>query len=449
MACAPALRETRPPEKVPYRGKIGPYLVKKEFDEEGKSTAIEFHLSILNDQHWWSVPTVRVTFTDGSTRKHEFYYSINNSMRFQSIEGYPVGKSIEKIEIFTDPHARNPFRVVENFGGSPYDLQGDMVLEVRMIEHAVDLANQMGVDLISISETPVEEKDGVDERMVGGIQAYHHGARMYDPVIAVWLSTDPMDEFWNAYSYVGGNPLMYTDPTGMKKDLYTNEDRERDVKKQAHGESGEEPDLVPAADKAKRALAEDLAEKTGMNFADIWDMLGEESGGASYKELERALGLDPTKSSSGSLISRFILSYKEIQEMENSAGYSDFWKVNGGSGFGLSSWDYQLDMPCDRTCREIREMAENSGISHMLVSMGNNEYVYKPNFGSGWVNSYDKIEIAAYIFKDGKWRDLTIQDVIGTLPTPSVSKDPVIQEAVDTFIKKVLDKKAKKNNRKE
>jgi hypothetical protein len=34
MACAPALREGSPPGKVPYREKIGPYLVIKEFDEE-------------------------------------------------------------------------------------------------------------------------------------------------------------------------------------------------------------------------------------------------------------------------------------------------------------------------------------------------------------------------------------------------------------------------------
>jgi RHS repeat-associated protein len=41
------------------------------------------------------------------------------------------------------------------------------------------------------------------------------GARYYDPAIVRWLSTDPMKEFATPYSYVGGDPMGRTDPTGM------------------------------------------------------------------------------------------------------------------------------------------------------------------------------------------------------------------------------------------
>ena len=49
----------------------------------------------------------------------------------------------------------------------------------------------------------------------------HFNGRVYDPYVARFTSADPLvgAEFstqgWNRYSYVGNNPLRYTDPTGM------------------------------------------------------------------------------------------------------------------------------------------------------------------------------------------------------------------------------------------
>jgi len=40
------------------------------------------------------------------------------------------------------------------------------------------------------------------------------GSRYYDPVTGVFMAVDPQDQFFNAYSYVGGNPVMMIDPNG-------------------------------------------------------------------------------------------------------------------------------------------------------------------------------------------------------------------------------------------
>lgn len=58
------------------------------------------------------------------------------------------------------------------------------------------------------------DTDGGDENGDGGLGCYHLDARYYDPVIGVFLSTDPQDVFFNSYAYTGGNPIMYSDPNG-------------------------------------------------------------------------------------------------------------------------------------------------------------------------------------------------------------------------------------------
>jgi RHS repeat-associated protein len=50
---------------------------------------------------------------------------------------------------------------------------------------------------------------------MAGIGGYHFGARVYDPDIGIFQSTDPMDVFWNSYSYNGGDPVNLIDPSGM------------------------------------------------------------------------------------------------------------------------------------------------------------------------------------------------------------------------------------------
>jgi RHS repeat-associated protein len=60
------------------------------------------------------------------------------------------------------------------------------------------------------------DDEGADENGVGGVGMFYFGARYLDADLGLWTSTDPMDEFWDAYSYTGGNPINFIDPFGLE-----------------------------------------------------------------------------------------------------------------------------------------------------------------------------------------------------------------------------------------
>ncbi|MBW3519065.1 hypothetical protein KO524_07770 [Flavobacterium sp. NKUCC04_CG] len=48
---------------------------------------------------------------------------------------------------------------------------------------------------------------------------YYYGARYYNPRTSLFLSVDPLaEQTMEPYSYVGNNPINFTDPTGMSKE---------------------------------------------------------------------------------------------------------------------------------------------------------------------------------------------------------------------------------------
>jgi RHS repeat-associated protein len=71
-----------------------------------------------------------------------------------------------------------------------------------------------GTDPLRQKFTTKEFDEEGDENGAPGIKAYHFGFRVYDPEIGVWMSTDPADQYWNTYSYCGGDPVNFTDPDG-------------------------------------------------------------------------------------------------------------------------------------------------------------------------------------------------------------------------------------------
>jgi ribonuclease T1 len=69
--------------------------------------------------------------------------------------------------------------------------------------------------------SPNEQSDEAREKFTtkefdveGGMNLDYFGARYYDPEIGRFISTDPMDQFWDSYSYCGGDPVNNVDPDG-------------------------------------------------------------------------------------------------------------------------------------------------------------------------------------------------------------------------------------------
>lgn len=56
---------------------------------------------------------------------------------------------------------------------------------------------------------------GYEKDDEAGLTMYHANARGYDPVIGRFAQIDPLLEYSSPYTYVGNNPLAFTDPTGM------------------------------------------------------------------------------------------------------------------------------------------------------------------------------------------------------------------------------------------
>jgi lysozyme len=57
---------------------------------------------------------------------------------------------------------------------------------------------------------------------------YSMGARLYDPQLGMFLSPDPLEQYADAYSYTGGNPVNFVDPTGAYASSYEIEQNQQE-----------------------------------------------------------------------------------------------------------------------------------------------------------------------------------------------------------------------------
>src|SRR5687768_1482069 len=56
-----------------------------------------------------------------------------------------------------------------------------------------------------------------DDEMKGGGNSYDFGARIYDPRLGRWMSTDPLEKLlkgWTPYRFGLDNPIKYSDSEG-------------------------------------------------------------------------------------------------------------------------------------------------------------------------------------------------------------------------------------------
>jgi RHS repeat-associated protein len=78
-------------------------------------------------------------------------------------------------------------------------------------------------DYTTIASTTRRGYTDAFHEMLDNVGLIHVNGRVYDPVIGRFLSPDQMrdtpnlSQGWNPYSYVGNNPLAFTDPTGTEQ----------------------------------------------------------------------------------------------------------------------------------------------------------------------------------------------------------------------------------------
>ena len=127
------------------------------------------------------------------------------------------------------------------------------------------------------------------QREMTGLGIYHYGARFYSQKLGRFLSPDTIvpgytnPQAWNRYSYVLGNPLKYTDPTGhaQASDDYKcngctppppiNDDNDN------HNSNNGDEDECPAGSVCANDLSSDDMNDywTDNNeIGDLWNMIG-------------------------------------------------------------------------------------------------------------------------------------------------------------------------------
>lgn len=108
------------------------------------------------------------------------------------------------------------------------DLTTAMTTEDRTVVTGKDFGIEMDYDISSQGALPNTSavSNGPDNPDVytsigiksdgyfAGVGMFYFGVRYYDAEIGIFTSTDPVDAFWFAYSYTGGNPICFIDPYG-------------------------------------------------------------------------------------------------------------------------------------------------------------------------------------------------------------------------------------------
>jgi len=111
------------------------------------------------------------------------------------------------------------------------DMSGEHSMEQRTVSIGDIFSIEALCDISAIPEIPNQETPFTDiaqprildnaakgdGEFFAGIGQFYFGARYYDADIGRWTTTDPAEEFWDLYNYVGGNPVAFFDPVGLEK----------------------------------------------------------------------------------------------------------------------------------------------------------------------------------------------------------------------------------------
>jgi RHS repeat-associated protein len=211
--------ETIAEQTTPVRTKF----TGKEFDGgETPYCEFEFDLAITNfdaGRHYYG--QLFVTYQDIAT-----------SIQYDKVYNFDFDQSQQKFtlkanEQFTTRTTISRLRIATSgaSGGIYNDIARSYPIDVgdgKKLAFSVDgsvLQNNPGVPQYQVTTYTITD-------IKRGSDLFYFGARYYDAELGSFTSTDPMDEFWNAYSYCGGDPINLWDPNGMESEDKDNESTE-------------------------------------------------------------------------------------------------------------------------------------------------------------------------------------------------------------------------------
>jgi RHS repeat-associated protein len=152
----------------------------------------------------------------------EIEYRIDNEQNVETIHNVIAGELLARRSLdegsvtapkdyFLKNHLGSTVATVDEAG----NVSGD-VLDYYAYGKQVRVISYAGSD---VTETFTgKELDRFDDDIAfnaDGEGLYYFPARYYDPEIGMFIGVDPVRQFWNSYSYTGGNPVNLIDPTGM------------------------------------------------------------------------------------------------------------------------------------------------------------------------------------------------------------------------------------------
>jgi RHS repeat-associated protein len=104
------------------------------------------------------------------------------------------------------------FYLTDEKGSIRSVVRDDGVVMQAMMYHAYGTQKPVYATLNVDSKEKHTAKE-IDEE--GGLNWYYYGFRYYDPDIGVWTTVDPVGQYQNSYSFVGGDPINLVDPLGL------------------------------------------------------------------------------------------------------------------------------------------------------------------------------------------------------------------------------------------